>query len=100
VGTENADKAGGVILVYCTAWERRPRGWHRRPGSGNDDRQHHGGGHGNHRRKTRDGYLRHRLAGFRRYQVAITATSGLSGSSLIVLTQGGVPFNPVAVPVQ
>ena len=39
---------------------------HRHAGSGDDYRQYHRGGHGDHRRKTGDGGLRHRLARFRR----------------------------------
>ncbi|MCX6629716.1 MAG: hypothetical protein NTW28_19025, partial [Candidatus Solibacter sp.] len=34
------------------------------------------------------------------YQVAITVPSGLSGDAAIVLTQGTVSSNPVAIPVQ
>jgi uncharacterized protein (TIGR03437 family) len=34
------------------------------------------------------------------YQVAITVPSGLTGNAPIVLTEGGVPSNSVAIPVQ
>ena len=67
VSATNPAKAGDVILVYCTGLGATSASLATGTrGSAHHYRQRHRSGDGDHRRKARDGHLRHRLARFRR----------------------------------